>query len=658
MSLDQFRQLAEQRIEDLSREVARRKHAEEILRASERRFRAIVEHGRDSLALISADGVFRYVNPATTHILGYSAEEMVGHSIFQFIHAEEREMLAQLLQQLLRQPNGSITTLLRYRHRNGSWQLFAGTNTNLLDDPSVQAIVANWRDVTEQREVEQARSQLAAIVESSPDAIIGRNLEGDVTSWNAGAERFYGYSAAEMLGRPISLLLPPNCPNELPEISERLRRGEGIEPYETVCKRKDGSLVQVSVGISPIKDASGNLVGSSAITREVTAQKRLEAELQQRVIDLAEAHRHKDEFLNMLAHELRNPLAPILNALHILRLTGLDGTSHIRARSIMERQVRHLARLGEDLLEMCRLARGQLPLRRERVDVARLVRHTTEDRRTITEQAGLSLTVTAPDTPVWVIGDATRLTQALDNLIDNAIRFTDKGGDLSVAMRIETESRQVVITVRDTGAGIDAALLPRLFEPFRQADRSLHRSKGGLGLGLALVKGLVELHGGTVHVASAGEGHGAEFIVHLPLASELAALTAAEAPARAARKPLRIAIVEDNRDAAESMRFLLTVLGHEVRLAYSGPEGVSLAKQWTPDVVLCDIGLPGLDGFGVAEALRRDPATAKVWLIAITGYGSDDDRRRSREAGFDLHLTKPVDPADLQPLLIRRPGLM
>jgi signal transduction histidine kinase len=365
---------------------------------------------------------------------------------------------------------------------------------------------------------------------------------------------------------------------------------------------------------------------------------------------LEEADRRKDEFLAMLAHELRNPLAPLVAGIHVLRQT--DPGSRVREETLerMERQLRHLNRLVDDLLDVSRLVRGKVQLRRERLDLARLVRTTVRDGQT--QPAGsLELAVRTPDTPVWVQGDAVRLVQVISNLLDNAAKFSDRKGRVEVRLVVSADGKQAVLTIRDEGIGIEADQLPRLFESFAQADRSLDRTRGGLGLGLAVVKGLVELHGGEVEAASAGAGQGAEFTVRLPVEEEPPLLRELPVSPRRPTNRLRILVIEDNQDAAQSLQLLLDLLGHETRVAYTGPDGVDMARRWQPDVVLCDIGLPGLDGYGVAKALRLHPKTAQVRLLAITGYGSEEDRSRSRQAGFDLHLTKPVDPADLVPLL-------
>jgi signal transduction histidine kinase len=396
--------------------------------------------------------------------------------------------------------------------------------------------------------------------------------------------------------------------------------------------------------------------------RQLHAQ--LESRVQERTADLEEANqrlkkseealkeagRRKDEFLMMLAHELRNPLAPLRNALEVLKLSSGDGPAVEKIRAMMERQVSHLGRMVNGFLDVSRLIGGKVTLRSERLDLARLVRVAAEDQRPAFKEAGLDLAVDAPEVPLWVTGDPTRLTQVIDNLLHNARKFTERGG-VQLRVHADPQDRQAVMTVRDSGIGIEPEMLPRLFETFAQADRSLDRSKGGLGLGLSVVRGLVALHCGQVRAASAGPGLGAEFTVRLPAEPEPAALTQMPTAAVQDRKHRRILLVEDNRDTADTLRMLLELYGYEVTVAYTGPDGVKAAEERQPNIVLCDIGLPGLDGYGVARRLRGNPTTAKAHMIAVTGYGSEDDRYRSREAGFDRHLVKPVDPADLKQAL-------
>ena len=379
--------------------------------------------------------------------------------------------------------------------------------------------------------------------------------------------------------------------------------------------------------------------------------------LSQQRAALARADRAKEELLAMLAHELRNPLGTISNALQVLRMKGEGDETWRRAIDAAERQVLHQAILIDDLLEASRVTRGQVELQCEDLDLTELVRETVEGFRESLREAGIALRLDLPAEPLLVRGDRLRLSQALSNLLDNAAKFTTRGGH--VAVRAAKAGRRAEVRVRDDGAGIPPEDLPYVFEVFTQGDHSLDRSQGGLGVGLAVTKGLIDLHGGEVKASSAGTGKGAEISILLPLASATAQDAAPEeihpeiAPHPAAR---RILVIEDNPDAAATMRDFLELSGHEVELAASGVDGVQAARELHPEVVLCDLGLPGMTGYEVATALRKDPETRSAKLIAVTGYGRDEDRRRSKEAGFDLHLTKPVDPAQLKALLQEQNG--
>lgn len=372
--------------------------------------------------------------------------------------------------------------------------------------------------------------------------------------------------------------------------------------------------------------------------------------------NVREHDRRKDHFLAMLGHELRNPLAPIRNAVEILRheeqAPSEDGFTAAQAREMIERQVTHMTRLIDDLLDVSRIANGKIRLRKERCDLTAIVLATVEDYRRVIEESGLEIVVESPANSLWAMGDPTRLSQILGNLIHNAHKFTDESGHILVSLRADRDGRSAIITVRDNGIGMDRETLRSIFDAFSQADRSLDRSRGGLGLGLALVKGLVELHGGTVCVSSEGLGRGTEFRVQLFLdkTAEPAAPKPQRTPVKG--KSCRVLVIEDNVDGAESMRMLLKHLGHDVRVAHTGPTGVLAATDWTPEVVLCDIGLPGgMDGYAVARALRENSNLDGLMMVALTGYGRDEDQQRAKEAGFDYHMTKPIDFGALQQTL-------
>jgi signal transduction histidine kinase/CheY-like chemotaxis protein len=371
-----------------------------------------------------------------------------------------------------------------------------------------------------------------------------------------------------------------------------------------------------------------------------------EIELRWQRAELRRANRSKDRFLLMLAHELRNPLAPIRTALKVLEQSGSESDRGRRSHEILSRQVQHLAYIVDDLLDVSGVVGGHVRLRREDRDLAELVCQVLDERRDALERAGLTLRSEMPEGPVPVRVDPTRIAQAIENLLDNAIKFTGAGGQIIVQVRRDADAPLAVLTIRDTGVGIPTELLPHLFETFSQADESLDRSAGGLGIGLSLVKGLVELHHGDIQAYSAGVGRGAEFTVWLPLYQALATPRLNPAPPRA-KASHRVLVIEDNRDMADTLRDLLELDNCEVHIAYNGRQGIDQALCLQPDTILCDIGLPGLDGFAVAQALRGDGRTRSAHLIAVTGYGSQEDQRRAQRAGFDCHLTKPFDPEEL-----------
>jgi PAS domain S-box-containing protein len=491
---------------------------------------------------------------------------------------------------------------------------------------------------------------LASIVESSNDAIVSKTLDGTVTSWNRAAERIFGYSDDEMIGHPITKLLVPGQSDDILLILEKISQGQRVEHYETLRRTKDGRTINVSLSVSPIRDATGKIIGAAKIARDITERKRIEDQNAALLKEIRQSAKHKDEFLSMLAHELRNPLAPLRNAVYLLHLRGDDPTVVDRVREMMDRQITHLGRLIDDLVDISRITRGTIKLNPERTDLARLARITTEDQHEIFQNSGIAFETRIPEIPVWVHGDHTRLTQVLENLLENARKFT-QSGRIEIEVAADLTRQEAVMRVRDTGIGVDPELLPRLFEPFTQADRTLDRRSGGLGLGLALVKRLVELHDGTVSAQSAGTEQGAEFTIRLPLQDEPMALSESLPSQASLTRHVRVLVVEDNRDSAESLRMLLSTQGYEVALAYTGTEGVEAARSVRPDVVICDVGLPGMDGYEVARAIRMNPGTAKTRLIAVTGYGRDDDRVRALASGFDNHLVKPADPEALLGLL-------
>ncbi len=378
--------------------------------------------------------------------------------------------------------------------------------------------------------------------------------------------------------------------------------------------------------------------------------------------DLRRADRRKDEFLAILAHELRNPLAPIRNAVAVLRMAGADEEKQQWSREVIDRQVAQMGRLLDDLLDASRITRGKLVLRKERITLGQVVASAIETSRPLIDEQGHALSVTLPPQPVELEADLSRLAQVLSNLLINAAKYTERGGHIWLTAEVPTKEDgqppdAVAIAVRDDGIGIAPDHLPRLFDMFSQADSALDRAQGGLGIGLSLVRGLVELHGGTVEAKSDGPGRGSEFIVRLPLPATLVdagATTADKDGGAAAGRTCRVLVADDNEDSANTMAMILRLLGHEVKTAYEGRHAVELAGEFRPHAVLLDLGMPKFNGYDTCRSIRQQPWGREMVLIAMTGWGQQEDRRRTQEAGFDHHLVKPIDIAALAKLLSER----
>lgn len=488
----------------------------------------------------------------------------------------------------------------------------------------------------------EGRALLASIVSSSDDVIISKTLDGVILSWNAAAQRIFGYSAEEAIGQSIELIIPPELRGEEREFLTQLRSGERIDHFETVRVAKNGRPVDVSLTISPIRDASGRIVAASKIARDIRERKRADAAV-------LEANIRKDEYLAMLGHELRNPLAAIQSAGEVIKLGGAKNPElAAQAVAILERQTHHMARLLDGLLDVSRITSGKLAVEKAQVDLIRVLKDAIAGGARKAEGEGIALRLEVGDEPICVQGDATRLSQIFGNLIENALKFTPKGGRISVSAK--ALDGQVEVVIADTGTGFARGNGEHLFEALRQGEQDLSRSHGGLGLGLALARGLVELHGGTIQAYSAGKGQGATFTVRLPRSQ------AAHAPSPMQDDEevdvLRIVMIEDNEDLSHMLGQWFGLHGHEVEVASSGEAGLVCVHECKPDVVICDLGLPGaVTGFDIARALRDDPVHADVGLIALSGYSRPEDRTQSREAGFDVHLTKPVELAALQQVL-------
>jgi PAS domain S-box-containing protein len=632
-------------------------------------FRVTLRSIGDAVITTDIHGRVTYLNEVAESLTGWSLQDALGkplESVFHLVNEMTRQPVENPATRALRE--GIVVGLA-----NHSVLITKAGKECPIDDSAapirneqgyVSGCVLIFRDVTAQRSLERDKAKqlltarlLASIVESSNDAIVSKSLDGIIQSWNAAAEQLFGYTAAEAVGRHISLVIPPERVAEEDQILASLRAGRRIEHFETERVRKDGQRIIVSLTISPIKDDSGNVVGASKIVRDITDRKRVESEqrqledhLRKLAADLSEADRRKNEFLATLAHELRNPLAPMSNMLEVLKRADDDANILKEAHDTIERQLAQMVRLVEDLLDVSRITHDRLELRRSDVELSAVIQQAVEVARPLIDSASHNLIIELPDEPIYLHADRARLAQVFGNLLNNSSRYTRSGGTISLtAARMDDE---VIVTVKDDGAGIPQDKLDSIFDMFTQVDRTSDHSQGGLGIGLTLVRRLTEMHGGSIEARSAGEGQGSEFIVRLPILSTAAGVEPRRADAQTDSPPQRrVLVVDDNRDSADSLAMLLKITGHKTYTAYDGLEAVEAIEKYRPEVVLLDIGLPMLDGHEVCRRVRQQPWGKDIVMIALTGWGQDDDRRKSEEAGFNGHMVKPVDYDKLLDLL-------
>jgi PAS domain S-box-containing protein len=793
------------------RSIVERRKSELALRERERELSDFFENASVGLHCLAPDGTILRVNKAELDLLGYSEEEYLGRHIAEF-HLDPGVM-----EDVLTRLAAGETVRgqeARVRCKDGTIKDVVIDSSALWENGRLVHTRGFLRDVTDRKRADEAQTRLAAIVESSQDAIVGKTLDSRIVSWNFGAQQLFGYSAEEAIGESVTMLIPAERQDEERLILERLSRGERIEHYETVRVDKSGRRIEVSLTISPIRDAAGRIVGASKIARDVTARKRadrraamqnavtqalaessdleeavpkllqsiceslewevgslwevddersvlrctdiyhlpqvevprFEAASRARVFErgaglpgrvwasgastwipdvtgdenfsraplaigeglhtaigfpvvlegrvlgvlefftrevwepdevlldvmksvgsqigqfierrraeaaLKDADRRKDEFLAMLSHELRNPLAPIRNAVQIFRTKKLSALPELQwATELIDRQVHHMTRLVDDLLDVSRITQGKVELRKERVELTEVLKAAVEASRPWIEKRGHRLKLNFPPRRIQLVADPTRLAQMVSNLLNNAAKYTGHGG--SIELSAMQEAGNVVIRVKDNGIGIPSDMLSRVFDLFTQVGRAAEtETEGGLGIGLTLVKRLAEMHGGSVEAHSEGPGKGSEFMVRVPASKRLPADDSSELEgAPDAASSLRILVVDDNADAADSLSLALRMMGHVVATVHEGIDALETTATFHPDVILLDIGLPGISGYEVARRIRERIDGNKVILVALTGWGQEEDRDRSREAGFNHHMTKPVDFRLLHKLLV------
>jgi PAS domain S-box-containing protein len=632
------------------RDITERRAAERQLIESRERLRITLESIGDGVIATDAEGRVSFANPVAQRLLGYPAEQTVGRplrDVFNIVNEFTREPVENPVERVLRDRQvvglSNHTILIR---PDGIEIPVDDSAAPIQDhEGTLAGVVLVFRDISESRRAEKSHATLAAIVQSSDDPIISKDLNGRIMTWNFAAERLFGYREDEVIGQSITLIIPPDRLDEEVEILRRIRQGERLEHYETVRTRKDGTAVEISLTVSPVKAADGSIIGASKIVRDITERRRLERQLR-------EADRQKDHFIAILAHELRNPLSPIQNTIKVLQLERSDDRDLLHYCDLIEKETMHINRLLGDLLDSSRITQGKLSLQKERLDLSSAVNRAVEASRPAIDEAGLKLAVDLLSQPLIVEADPMRLAQVFSNLLNNASKFTESGG----AIRITTEHQgnRAVVRVKDSGIGIAPELMPKIFEMFVQGETVMERRHGGLGLGLTLARDIVEFHGGTIEVKSDGLGHGSEFAVSLPLAALPRPIESGRAAAikmAAASVPRRIVIVDDSKNQVLSLERLFKRMGHDVRVAYDAAGAVQVMEEFLPDFALIDIGLPGVNGYDLARRLREQAQFRNVTLIAQTGWGREEDRNQARAAGFDHHLVKPIDHQRLAEIL-------
>jgi PAS domain S-box-containing protein len=637
--------------------VVQRRLAEEELRRSEEELSEFFENATVGLHWVGPDGTILRANRAELEMLGYTRDEYVGHPISDF-HADD-EVICDILDKL-KAGERLAEYPARLRCKDGSIKHVIIDSSVMWREGQFIHTRCFTRDVTARKEAEaalaHARSQLEVALEAGAIATWTWDIRENRLYGDRQLARLFNLPEGDADGGLLDNYVQSIHPDDRERVSAALARAvQTGDEYNADYRilRADRTVRWVSARGRVECDSTGEPVRMAGVLVEITDRKALEDELRVRLDQLAEADRRKDEFLATLAHELRNPLAPIRNSLEILKVAKVDAALVQQTRNVMERQVHHLVRLVDDLLDVSRVMRGKIDLRKEPIELSAVVARAVEMAQSLIEAQGHRLALSMPQHSVLVNADPVRLTQVIGNLLTNSAKYTEPNGHIWLSAR--SEGALAILSVRDDGIGISPDMLPHVFELFVQADHAAAKAAGGLGVGLTLVKNLVQMHGGTVEACSAGLGKGCEFVVSLPLlvgGEPALHPTSQEPDVQAARTPaLSVLVVDDNADAAQSLATLLRLRGHEVRVVHDGASALATVGSYLPDLVFLDIGMPGMDGYEVARRIRRQPGLDTTVLAALTGWGQHEDRRRTAEAGFDHHLVKPPDPLAVIALL-------
>ena len=625
-----------------------------MLSGAEHPYRVLIETMSEGAVTLIGNGNITYCNKRFAEMVGAPPDQLIGSSIFRLV--ADAPKLDTLLSKN-EATNRKDEIMLKAAGGQTFPTLFS-VSTLQLDETNGLCIVVT--DLTDQKhnqeletatklerslreQAEAAERNISSILESITDSYIALDRRWFITDVNVRAAAIFGVTRDELIGNNIWDMFPATVDSEPYK-----------ELHQAMAKQRPAHFEAPSM-VSPGKWFEVHAYPSqerlSVYMRDITERRRADQERERLLKELGEANRRKDEFLAMLSHELRNPLAPIANALEVLQRSGPAESDLQASRDVIGRQVHDLARLIDDLLDASRISSGKVRLQIETIEFAGVVSRAIETTRPLTEARRHRLTVSLPSEPVWLKADPTRLAQVLSNLLNNAAKYTQAGGN--IALTAEREGDELVVGVRDSGVGIPKEILPHVFDLFTQADRSLDRSQGGLGIGLTLARSIIEMHGGSVRAFSAGPNQGSEFVLRLPVVKEPGQRRdEARYPDKAAAvRARRILVVDDNADSTETMEMLLKLSGHEVATAHDGESALEKTRDFQPEIILLDVGLPGMHGYEVAQRLRSLPENKNLVIIALTGYGQERDRERAMDAGFDYHFVKPVEFDTLESLL-------